>query len=221
VQEERTRVEDPPVAVNVTRRIKPGRVGEFEEWVSGITDAISRFPGYLGCEVLKPGDPSGTEYHIIFKFERLSDLQRWEDSDELRDWCGRVESFQEGQAQRHVVTGLQRWFVLPPSSGAPPPPRYKLVALTLACDLPAYNRRVLLLGRTLAAAAAGDQDAGGHGDNRAGYDLLGDAHLEAPFREVALSERVQRARRRRGLRTSERRISTLTNARPAELPRTS
>ena len=36
VQEESTRVEDPPVAVNVTRRIKPGRVGDFEEWVSGI-----------------------------------------------------------------------------------------------------------------------------------------------------------------------------------------
>jgi antibiotic biosynthesis monooxygenase (ABM) superfamily enzyme len=77
VQEESTRVEDPPVAVNVTRRIKPGRVGEFEEWVSGITNAISRLPGYVGFEVLKPGDPSGTEYHIIYRFERLSDLRRW------------------------------------------------------------------------------------------------------------------------------------------------
>src|SRR5215217_6265243 len=101
-----TPVEDPPVAVNVTRRIKPGRIGEFEDWVSGITDAISRFPGFLGAEVLKPGDPSDSEYHIIFKFERLSDLQRWEDSEERRDWCGRVEAFQEGPAERHVVTGL-------------------------------------------------------------------------------------------------------------------
>ena len=72
VQEESTRVEDPPVAVNVTRRIKPGRVGEFEEWVSGITNAISRFSGYLGSEVLKPVDPSGTGYHIIYRFERLA-----------------------------------------------------------------------------------------------------------------------------------------------------
>jgi uncharacterized protein len=128
--QESTHIEDPPVAVNVTRRVKPERVGEFEEWVSGITDAISRFPGYLGAEVLKPGDPSESEYHIIFKFERLSDLQRWEDSEELRDWCGRVESFQEGPAQRYVVTGLKRWFVLPPSRDTPPPPPYKLVAIT-------------------------------------------------------------------------------------------
>ena len=123
-------VEDPPVAVNVTRHIKPERVEEFEEWVSGITDAISRFPGYLGCEVLKPGDPSGTEYHIIFKFDSLSDLEHWENSEERQDWCGRVESLQEGPAQRHAVTGLVRWFVLPPSREAPTPPRYKIVAIT-------------------------------------------------------------------------------------------
>jgi uncharacterized protein len=147
--QESTRVEDPPVAVNVTRRIKPGRVGEFEGWVSGITDAISRFPGYLGAEVLKPGDPSGTEYHIIFKFERLSDLQRWEDSDERRDWCERVESFQEGQAQRHVVTGLERWFVLPPSSDAPPPPRYKLVAITWLAIYPLITAVYFFFGEPL------------------------------------------------------------------------
>ena len=199
MRESSRRVEDPPVAVNVTRRVRPERVGEFEEWVSGvsgITDAISRFPGYLGSEVLKPGDPSDSEYHIIFKFERLSDLERWEDSDERRDWCGRVESFQEGPAQRHVVTGLERWFVLPPSRDTTPPPPLQAGGDHLACDLPGDNRCVLLLGRSSAAAAARHQDAGGHGDNRAGDDLLGDAHHDAPFREVALSERVERVRRR-------------------------
>jgi uncharacterized protein len=74
MRESSTRVEDPPVAVYITRRVRSEQVGEFEEWVSGIADAISRFPGYLGAEVLKPGDPSDSEYHIIFKFDRLSDL---------------------------------------------------------------------------------------------------------------------------------------------------
>jgi antibiotic biosynthesis monooxygenase (ABM) superfamily enzyme len=149
VQEESTHIEDPPVAVNVTRRVKPERVGEFEQWVSGITDAISRFPGYLGSEVLKPGDPSESEYHIIFKFERLSDLERWEDSEERRDWCGRVESFQEGPAQRHVVTGLERWFVLPPSRDTPPPPRYKLVAITWLAIYPLITAVFFFLGDPL------------------------------------------------------------------------
>jgi uncharacterized protein len=131
---ESTHVEDPPVAVNVTRRIKPGRVAEFEEWLSGITAAISRFPGYLGTEVLKPGGPTETEYHIIFKFDRRSDLKRWEDSEEKRDWCRQVESLQEGPAHIHTVTGLERglerWFVRPPSRDAQTPPRYKIVAIT-------------------------------------------------------------------------------------------
>ena len=106
-------------------------------------------PGYLGSEVLKPGDPSGTEYHIIYRFERLSDLQRWEDSDELRDWCGRVESFQEGQAQRHVVTGPERWFVLPPSGDAPPPPRFKLVAITWLAIYPLITAVFYFFGEPL------------------------------------------------------------------------
>jgi antibiotic biosynthesis monooxygenase (ABM) superfamily enzyme len=131
------------------RRVKPGRIGEFEEWVSGITDAISRFPGFLGCEVLKPGGPSETEYHIIFKFERMSDLERWEDSEERRDWCGRVEAFQEGRAHRHVATGLERWFVLPPSRDAPPPARYKLVALTWLAIYPLITAVFFFFGEPL------------------------------------------------------------------------
>ena len=149
MRESSTHVEDPPVAVNVTRRVRPERVGEFEEWVSGMTDAISRFPGYLGAEVLKLGDPSDSEYHIIFKFERLSDLQRWEDSEERRDWCGRVEAFQEGPAQRPVTTCLERWFVLPPSRDALPPPRYKLVALTWLAIYPLITAVFFFFGDPL------------------------------------------------------------------------
>jgi uncharacterized protein len=126
----------------IQRRELPRRLGS-------ITDAISRFPGFLGCEVLRPGDPSGTEYHIIFKFERLSDLERWEDSEERRHWCGRVESLQEGPAHRHVATGLERWFVLPPSRDAPPPARHKLVALTWLAIYPLITAVFFFFGDPL------------------------------------------------------------------------
>jgi uncharacterized protein len=147
--QESTHIEDPPVAVRVTRRVKPERVEEFEEWVSGITAATARFPGYLGAEVLKPGDPSDTDYHIIFKFDHMSDLKRWEDSDERRDWCGRVESFQEGPAHRHVVVGLERWFVLPSNRDASPPPRYKMVAITWLAIYPLITAVFFFLGDPL------------------------------------------------------------------------
>jgi antibiotic biosynthesis monooxygenase (ABM) superfamily enzyme len=147
--QESTHIEDPPVAVRVTRRVKPGRVEEFEEWVSGITAATSRFPGYLGTEVLKPGDPSDTDYHIIFKFDHMSDLKRWEDSDERRDWCLRVEPLQEGPAHRHVVSGLERWFVLPSNRDTPPPPRYKLVAITWLAIYPLITAVFFFFGDPL------------------------------------------------------------------------
>jgi antibiotic biosynthesis monooxygenase (ABM) superfamily enzyme len=127
---ETTHGEGPPVAVNITRRIKPGRVAEFEEWLSGITAAVSRFPGYLGAEVSKSGGPTGTDYRIIVKFDSLSDLKRWQDSEESREWIRRVESLHEGPVQIHDVTGIERWFVRPPSSDDQTPPRYKIVAIT-------------------------------------------------------------------------------------------
>ena len=46
--------EDPPVTAVASRRVKPGREQEFEEWVSGILAAANKFPGYLGSEVLRP-----------------------------------------------------------------------------------------------------------------------------------------------------------------------
>jgi heme-degrading monooxygenase HmoA len=207
--QESTHIEDPPVAVRVTRRVKPERVEEFEEWVSGITAATARFPGYLGAEVLKPGDPSDTDYHIIFKFDHMSDLKRWEDSDERRDWCLRVEPLQEGPAHRHVVSGLERWFVLPSNRDTPPATPLQAGRDHLAGDLPADNRRVLLLRRFPAATAARHQDPGGHGDNRAGDDLLGVAAHDAPFHKVALPEGVERDGRsgQRALRPSLRPIA--------------
>ncbi len=57
--------DDPPITVVASRRVKPGREREFEEWVFGILAAANKFPGYLGSEVLCPSDPEDNEYRII------------------------------------------------------------------------------------------------------------------------------------------------------------
>jgi hypothetical protein len=72
-----TGAEDPSMTVSVTRSSKAERVEEeFEEWVSGVITAASRSPGQLDAEVFKPDDPADTEYRIIFKFDRMSNLKR-------------------------------------------------------------------------------------------------------------------------------------------------
>ena len=51
--------EDPPVTAVASRRVKPGREREFEEWVSGIRAAVKKFPGYIGSEPARAG-PTAT-----------------------------------------------------------------------------------------------------------------------------------------------------------------
>ena len=52
---------DPPVTAVASRRVKAGREREFEEWAAGILAAANGFRGYLGSEVLRPGDDPGDD----------------------------------------------------------------------------------------------------------------------------------------------------------------
>src|SRR3712207_7785931 len=74
------RGEDPPVTGVASRKVEPGREGEFEEWVSGILGAVQDFPGYLGSDVLRPKSAEEGEYRILYRFDHTSNLERWEES---------------------------------------------------------------------------------------------------------------------------------------------
>jgi uncharacterized protein len=67
----------------------------------------------------------------------------------LREWVRRVESLQEGSAQIHDVTGLERWFVLPPSRDAQTPPRYKIVLITWLAIYPLLTAVLYFFGDQL------------------------------------------------------------------------
>src|ERR671928_1502948 len=85
--------DDPPVTAVASRRVKPGREREFEEWVSGILAAANEFPGYLGSEVLRPSvDPEDNEYRIVFRFDHASNLHAWENSEERHHWLRKSRS---------------------------------------------------------------------------------------------------------------------------------
>ncbi len=127
--------DDPPVTAVASRRVKPGKEQEFEEWVSGILGAAAEFPGYLGSNVVRPGDPDDDEFQVLFKFDRASNLQRWEKSDERRAWLRRVRPLIHEENVR-VLTGLETWFTLPSRPGEPAPPRYKMAVVTWIAVFP-------------------------------------------------------------------------------------
>ena len=129
--------DDPPVTAVVSRRVKPGREQEFEEWVSGILAAANAFPGYLGSEVLRPSDhDDDDEYRIISRFDHASNLHAWETSEERRHWLRQSRPLLHEEEKVHVLTGLETWFTLPSKSGESPPPRYKMAVVTWLAVFP-------------------------------------------------------------------------------------
>jgi antibiotic biosynthesis monooxygenase (ABM) superfamily enzyme len=149
--QEDQRREDPPVTGVASRRVEPGREEEFEEWISGILDAVKDFSGYLGSDVLRPTSAEDGEYRILYRFDHASNLERWEASDERRRWLDRAEPLVQEQTVSRL-TGLETWFTLPSKAGEPAPPRYKMVVVTWMAVFPLATVLFMLLQPLLGGA---------------------------------------------------------------------
>ncbi len=116
---------DPPVTVMMSRRPLPGREKAFESYLAGIIEASGQRPGHLGVTIFRPLRPEDREYHILFKFDRRSNLESWEASEERAQWRAVARTVSE-KPKRQVVTGLEAWFALPSQAINLPPPPYKI-----------------------------------------------------------------------------------------------
>ena len=126
--EEESRIEsDPPVTVLVTRKPLPGKEAEFEEYITGITQAAMQFPGHMGANIFRPAKPGGA-YRILFKFDRRSHLEGWENSKERATWREIAETVSQPR-EVQTITGLEAWFTLPDCAINVHPPKYKMAFL--------------------------------------------------------------------------------------------
>jgi antibiotic biosynthesis monooxygenase (ABM) superfamily enzyme len=140
-----------PVTATVTRRIKPGHEGAYEEFLAGISGAAEAFPGYLGAEVFRPTSGESGEYRIVYRFDSSTHLRGWLDSDAHAAWLERAEPHVAGPMRTEFLTGLESWFTLPTQPGALPPPPYKMAVLTWVTIFPLITLVVVvsapLIGR--------------------------------------------------------------------------
>jgi antibiotic biosynthesis monooxygenase (ABM) superfamily enzyme len=136
--------EDGPITVIVTRTAKKGRIKEFEDWMDGIIHESLKFEGHLGVNVIRPVEQSSPEYVIIFRFNTLNNLLKWERSQVRKEWLEKSKDVVEGEDKVQKLTGLEFWFT--PSSihqtqgeannneaRSQPvdlPPRYKMAIVT-------------------------------------------------------------------------------------------
>ena len=137
--------QDGPITVIVTRTAKKGRIKEFEDWMDGIVHESLKFEGHLGVDVIRPVEQSKPEYVIIFRFNTLNNLLKWERSQARKKWLEKSKDVVEGEDKVQKLTGLEFWFtphsphlVKPEANNnedtSPPmnvPPRYKMAIVTV------------------------------------------------------------------------------------------
>lgn len=66
-----------PVTVVVAQQVKPGCEAQYEEWIRGITQVSSTYPGHLGANVIRPQPGVRPEYVVIFRFDSYETLKSW------------------------------------------------------------------------------------------------------------------------------------------------
>jgi antibiotic biosynthesis monooxygenase (ABM) superfamily enzyme len=126
----------PSVTVVISRRVKPGCEADFEAFLTGVTTACAQFPGYLGSNIFRPASADDPEYRVIFKFDRLGNLRRWETSEERQKWFFQAEALTESPPIIQHLTGLETWFTLPGKAAIVPPPRYKMALVSWLAVFP-------------------------------------------------------------------------------------
>jgi uncharacterized protein len=118
-----------PVTVTIARSVAPGRENEFEDWSAALTRAASRWPGFLGAGLLRPGHV-GEPWHVVFRFASAADLSAWDASPERTEILAAGEPLVHA-TELHRVSGLETWFALPGRT-APAPPRWKMFLVSAA-----------------------------------------------------------------------------------------
>jgi antibiotic biosynthesis monooxygenase (ABM) superfamily enzyme len=145
------------VTVLISRRVKPGHEADFELVTEQIMAAAAAFPGYLGAQLVHPGEDPGVHdilYHVVLAFDTQAHLEAWQNSAERAAGLAASAPYIEGSSTMRPVSGLALWF-RPASggvSGPPvtPPPKWKVAVVTWLGICPTVYLMFLLFGDVLA-----------------------------------------------------------------------
>ncbi|MBW4539128.1 MAG: antibiotic biosynthesis monooxygenase [Myxacorys chilensis ATA2-1-KO14] len=130
---------DQPVTVDVLQQIKPNCEAAFEQVLADLIHAAETFEGHLGVSVFRPSNHANSEYRIVFKFDRLSHLRQWENSPVRHRLLERANRLTVNSGQFQILTGLESWFTLSTQGAITPPPRYKMLFVSLLVIFPLIN----------------------------------------------------------------------------------
>lgn len=126
---------DPPITMIVSRRVKPGYESAFEQVIVNMTATTRRLERFPEVNIFRSLNSDNAEYCIIFKFDCISKLRRWERSAVRRQWLIELNKFTLSCSEIPIVRGIETWFTLP-IQRAIAPPRYKMALITWLAIFP-------------------------------------------------------------------------------------
>ena len=98
-----------PVTVVVSHLIKAGKEAAFEEWLRGVVDVCSGYPGYQGVDIIRPV-PGDNKYSTVVRFATFADAERWCKSADRPRLLASITDILERDDQARIETGIDFWF---------------------------------------------------------------------------------------------------------------
>lgn len=117
-----------PIHIAITRRVRPGCEGEFQEALREFFQTSFTHPAVLGANMLVPPPGSETrEFGILRTFANEQERDAFYESPMFKAWEERAGTLTEGEPVHRQLHGLEAWFRSPHN----PPPRWKMAVATL------------------------------------------------------------------------------------------
>ena len=118
------------VTVLISRKVKAGCEEQFERVTSQLLEVAARAPGYLGSQLMHPGEEPEVQdllHHVVLAFDSQDSLDAWQKSPERTLGLAAVAPYIEGVPTLRFVSGLALWFQGP---RVVTPPRWKVAVVT-------------------------------------------------------------------------------------------
>jgi antibiotic biosynthesis monooxygenase (ABM) superfamily enzyme len=112
---------DGPVTEVFTTRVKPDKVGDYQEWAARIHKAEAQFPGYRGGYLQPPVSANQPYWTSLVRFATAEQLDKWLNSDERRELLRDHDALVSSWESHHLPSAFAGWFPADQASGASPP----------------------------------------------------------------------------------------------------
>lgn len=120
---------DMPIHIAITRSVRQGFEGEFQQALREFFQASFTHGGVLGASLLAPAPGSKSrEFGILRTFADEKERDAFYESPLFKAWDERAKGLTEGPPMYRELHGLEAWFRSPHK----PPPRWKMALVTFA-----------------------------------------------------------------------------------------